>query len=228
QSVKGGYMIAISLLNEPSIHGVNGDIDNDRAGRDILNYLAIRSGNPEASLFFQNAVHIGPFDTQKEAEECIKKRLKNNIIQFKQPTIKLITDITHRDPSKIVKLANRVYELAKISNQFEVGEELVHEAFSMEYRALIRDVIEYRENLSGIALKIYSVLSQTEIGFTATDIAKNMYPGLDNDALEVLSTSVKDELEHFCKTKFCTKVDMVYKIPGSELAFALKIAMGRL
>ena len=113
QAVKGGYMVVLSILNDPSIPGVSGDIDNDRAGRDILNELASRSGDPGASRFFQNVALIGPFDTQKEAEECIKKRLKNNIIQFKQPAIKLITDIMQRHPSKIVKLLIKFMNLLK-------------------------------------------------------------------------------------------------------------------
>ena len=227
QSVKGGYMVVLSLLNEPGIPGVRGDIDNDIAGRDILNELASRSGDPGASRFFQNVALIGPFDTHKEAEECIKKRLNNNIIQFKQSAIKLITDIMQRHPSKIVKLANGVYEYAKNSDQVEAGEDIVHEAFLIEYKDTIKVAKEYRENLSGVPLKIYSVLVKSGVGITAKDIAESLYSNIDKDALDVLSTSVQEELERLCKTEFCEKIDKFYKIPEPEVAYALKIAIGK-
>ena len=104
QSVKSGYMIVLSLLNDPDVPGVIGDVDNEKAGREILNELASRSGDPGASRFFQNTTPLGLFDTQKEAEKCIKRRLENNIIQFTQPAIELIVSIMRRHPRKMIIL----------------------------------------------------------------------------------------------------------------------------
>jgi len=220
QSVKLGYMIVLSLLNET-------DVENEKAGRQMLDDLAIRSGDPGASRFFQNVASIGPFDTQTEAEECIKKRLYNNPIQFTQKATILITQIMRRHPRKMVILAHRVYELAKNSSKREAEVEIVHEAFLMEYKQLIKEAEELRENLSGLATKIYRELVKSDVCITAMDIAKKMYQNLENEAFTIVSTSVQAELDRLCQTKFCKKLDSgAYYVPKPEFAYALKLVLG--
>jgi hypothetical protein len=224
--VKGSFMIVLSLLNHPDVSGVIGDIDNDTAGRDILDELASRSGDPGASRFFQNATLLGPFDSQMEAEECIKKRLENNIIQFTQPTISFITHIMRRHPHEMVKLTHRIYELAKNSSQIEVREKIVHEAFLIEYRKLIREAKELRENWSGFATEIYSELAKSDVGMTAMDITKKMYPTLKNAAFASVSIATQAELDRLCQTKFSKKLEgEVYYVPKPEFAYALKLTL---
>jgi hypothetical protein len=243
QSVRLGYMIVLSLLNDPDVTGAIGDVDNDKAGRNILNDLAGRSGDPGASRFFQNAAPLGPFDTRKEAEECIKKRLENNIIKFTKPVITLITQIMGRQPREMVRLAHRVYGLAQNPSLAEIGEKNVHDAFLKEYRQLNREVDELRENLSSLPTKIYRELAKSVVGMTAMDITKKMYPTLENEVFARFSTSVQAELDRLCQrsvstsvqteldrrchTKFCKKLDgEVYYIAEPEFAYALKLTLG--
>jgi len=228
QSVKSGYMIVLSLLNDPDVPGVIGDVDNEKAGREILNELASRSGDPGASRFFQNTTPLGLFDTQKEAEECIKRRLENNIIQFTQPAIELIVSTMRRHPRKMIILAQRVYNMAKDSSQREVEEDMVLEAFKMEYRQLIREAKELSENWSGFTTEIFYELAKSNTGMTAIEIVKKIYQNLENSLLDSVSGSAQTELDKLCKTKFCEKLDGgVYFIREPEYSYTLKLILGK-
>lgn len=223
QSVRLGYMIVLSLLNDKN------DVENEKAGRDMLNDLAIRSGDPGASRFFQNVAPLGLFDTQAEAEECIAKRLENNIIKFAEPAISLIAKILGRHPRKMVIFAHAVYELAKSSSQREVGVEEVRKAFLIENRQLIREVEEFRENLSGLAIIILRELSKFDFGITSMDFTKKMNPNLEKEVLVGFSTSIQAELDRLCKTKFCRKLDGgIYHVPEPEFVYALKLTLGEI
>ena len=65
QSASKCFMVVLSLLNETS-H------PDEIEGRLMLDQLAKDIRDPGASRFFQNASSIGAFDSQKEAEDCIK------------------------------------------------------------------------------------------------------------------------------------------------------------
>jgi len=221
QSVKLGYMIVLSLLIDEK------NADAGRTGRDLLNDLAIRSGDPGASRFFQNASVIGPFDTQVEAEQCISKRLENNKIKFSQSAIGLIAHIMGRHPRKMVILAHRAYEITKRLGLAKVDEEIIDDAFRKEHVELVKETIEFKGTLSSLAIKTYVEFAKLDINVTAMEITKRMFPELESEALASISTTIQSMLDKLAKKKFCKKLDSgSYRIPQPEFAYALKLVLG--
>jgi len=219
QSIRLSYMIALSLINDTNS-------ENEKTGRVMLNELASRSGDPGASRFFQNTTPLGPFDTWKEAENCVTKRLENNIIKFAQPVITNIAHIMGRHPSKMIVLANRVYELTKDRSQGEAQIELVREAFLMQNSELIREAEELRENSSRSVIKIYHELAKYDVGIRPVEIAEKLYPTLEDEAFTSVSTSIQTQLDKLCQTKFCMSLNGgMYRIPQPEYAYAIKLTL---
>jgi hypothetical protein len=219
QSVKLGYMIVISLLTE--------DDNNKRTGKEILKDKANGSKDPGASRFFENESVIGPFDTQLEAEDCIRKRLENNKIKFSQSAISLIANIMGRHPREMVKLAKKVYEISNNSGLNYADEKIVFDAFRKKKEILIREAIELKGRSSSTENNIYLEFAKLNTNTTAIDFTKKMYPQLDSKLIADLSIQIQSYLDKLTKTRFCKRTDKGdYYIPQSCYAYALRLILG--
>jgi hypothetical protein len=222
QSASKCFMVVLSLLNGT-------DHSDEIEGRLMLDQLAKDIRDPGASRFFQNASSIGAFDSQKEAEDCIKKRLENNKIKFDNKSIYLITKVMGKHPQKMVLLSHKVYELANESSMKEANVELVCKAFSNipMFKTLIREATEIRDTRPPGWIPVYRELVKAENGATASDIIKKIIPGISGDLLDQQTEPISEALDSLCETKFCRKFEgETYRIPEPEALYALQLVLG--
>lgn len=217
------YMIVLSLRVDQ-----NDIFDIRQAGRELLLDLANRSGDPGASRFFQNSTVLGSFDNQTEATECITKRLENKRIKFDQRAINTVIEASRANPRLMILLSHAAYNLAKESSQINVSKDLVISAFVDEHYSIIKELKEYKENLTNFRMQIYGELSNFKEGATTLEIMKKIYPMLDKTGMTNLSKPVTLELDRFCETGHCKKInDDFYIIPDADYSYALKVVLDK-
>lgn len=166
QPVKSGYMFILSLLNQTPN-------SNNEAAQEMLDELAARSGDPGASRFFKyNSISLGPFDTLAEAEECVQKRLHNNVTGFAPEVINIVSRSTGRYPAGIIAFSHAIYEQAKEKKESIATVSSAHEAFLSKYRAEVAEAVTLIGQLSDSQKKICRIALSLDTRFTALQVAQ--------------------------------------------------------
>lgn len=222
QQLKSGYMIVLSLLNDLWPEKRNAD-----AGPFILDDLASRSGDPGASRFFKyNGIPLGPFDTQKEAEDCIRTRLKDNRITFAEDVISQVPRIVGRHPSGIVELSKIVYEDTNDREVTVADERMLREAFINNYNVDVTAAISFIQQLSNNEKRIYRAALARDSAFTPLQIAVDISSNLRDFPTDQLVEDISIALEHLLQAGFCRKEgEKNYRFSESIRTYALRLAL---
>jgi len=183
------YSIIISLRISDDSEGV------EKAGRAILDEKAKKGeGDFGASRMFINCIEIGPFKTDREALDCIEKRLNNNEIQFHKNVMDDIISICEKIPREIINLCSNLYNRAKNENV----KVLDKHSFYKFTKEIYNDDFSYVENvcsiLSSTESNILKVLHEKD-NICARKIAQILYPSInDNETIGALTNVTETNL----------------------------------
>lgn len=221
QPLKRGYMIVLSLLNDEA------QKDNKERGGEILDDLAVSSGDPGASRFFKyNFTSLGPFDSQAEAEDCVRKRLEDNVVIFTEDVIAQIPRIMGRNPAGIIALSRGVYQRAKESTGKTADKVALREAFLENYRTEVTDAIRFCQQLPSDDKSIYRAALTFENRFSLMQIAKHLLADSKEFPSDQLVESIKAAIERLLNAGLCKKDgEKEYCFSKSAQAYALLLAL---
>jgi hypothetical protein len=216
------YLIVISLRLVSASEGAVA------AGRDLLNTKAMNEaeGDIGASRFYVTGVPIGPFDSEPEANQCIRLRLAGNIIQFDEDVIKQIGKISDRIPKNMIRLANNLYNLARQYSVQLVDISRLDEAFRSLYQSELLQAMELIANSSSTTRTVIRGLLKVGHACDSTMVCNQVYLGAPPDAFTSLVESVKGELERLSKTcTFILKREENFLISNPVYGYALRLVL---
>jgi AAA ATPase domain len=214
------YLVVISLRL------IQENISATAAGRSLLDERAKEAeGDFGASRFFINGVPMGPFETDQEAYECIRRRLTNNAVTFDDMVIETIVRITDAIPREMISLSSQVYNRALLANSTMVNMALLNEAFVSIRRAEFRQAQSLCGSLSGIERRVLRALLSFRRPATLDDLVKN-FGEFAEDVREALSSGISGALERIQSNfALCHKSDDGYEVRGSIYRYALELAL---
>jgi hypothetical protein len=219
-----GYMIILSLrLITDSPGGAVA------LGRDLLDTKASNDaeGDIGASRFYVTGIPIGPFDTEQEAAQCIKRRLVDHVVQFEDEVVNRVVRISGRIPKNIVSLSNSVYNDAKITDSRLVNVAELNQTFRAKYNKETVDAQTLLANATEATRSAVRSLLELRQSATAKAIATHLYPSAKPETIAYLIDGIRGDLERFCSsTSSCLKVEDHYAIFDPVYAYALELALG--
>jgi hypothetical protein len=223
QNIGAGYMLVLALRN------VSLDASNVTEGPRIIEDIANRSedtGLPR--LFGNNYASLGPFDTQQEADECIRKRLTGRDIQFAPSVISDIGRVTGRFPKTMMDLANEVYTLAQMATPTiqTADEGLMTQAFVSVYRNLVDEATEFVAPYTNTKKMVVRVALEHEGSFTPLQVARKILKGaatLNEDAFADDPVSIA--LDQLVASKYCLKKGTEYQWAGPLRTHSLRLSL---
>ncbi|BBC33998.1 hypothetical protein SGFS_052920 [Streptomyces graminofaciens] len=214
------YLVILSLL---LIHEKGGAVEDGRAMLDRKAGEA--QGDYGASRFFAKGIPLGPFETQTEAERCIRRRLQGNPIGFTDTVIALIASVSGRVPHEIIAIGSDVYDRTSREGHQRATKEIFLASFKNRFSHDYGKALEIRSQLSETARR--AILTLLEMGrSTEVDaLAARMYPDIPKDAQRTVAAGIKGELDRMCNSAFCSEIDGRYEIDHPVRRYALEIAL---
>lgn len=215
----------LTVLSLRLVRDVNNAVDEGRA---VLDRKAQDAGaDTGASRFYVVGLPIGAFDTEKEAEECIKKRLKDNDIQFSDEVVTRIGRITGRVPRDMVRLSSMVYDNAARDQIACVNLDLLNETFRTKYPEEIRGAASLYNEISEQARSALRGLLKAGRKADAAIVVTHLYPDAAEAMRSFMIPGIKNELERICAaSSYCLKTEELFSIPKPIQAYALELALG--
>ncbi|MCK5435563.1 MAG: ATP-binding protein [Nitrosomonadaceae bacterium] len=197
------------------------------AGRTLLDEKAREAeGDFGASRFFVTGIAVGPFDTDNEAVDCIKRRLEDNLIQFNDEVVGRIGRITGRIPRDIISLASNVYDNAAVKDVRFVTVALLNESFRNANRSEVREVENLCDKLSERARSALRGLLAIRRSANAEEIATYLHPTAQSEARAYIVDGIQNELKRVCKSSsLVIEIDDSYKIASPFRGYALELAL---
>jgi hypothetical protein len=182
------FLVIISLRIVNSKGGIS------KAGRIILDKKAEEGeGDYGASRMFVNNIEIGPFETEKEAFDCVTTRLVNNAIQFEADVIREIIHICEKIPREIISLCSNLYNHSQEENIDLVNTQ----AFIKIIKKIYDNDFVYIEGIcSSIPqsqINILSILSQND-NLCISEIARLLFPNIDILKAEYIINGIERDL----------------------------------
>lgn len=220
QPLGRGYLIALSLLNPER------QAENKEKCLELLEDFAASSRDPGVSRFFRyNIASLGPFDTQDEAEDCIRKRLENNVVSFTQDAIIRVPKVVARHPAGIVELSRAMHQLA-VERCDRIADLLVlREAFISSNRDDVTNAIQFCQQLSDTDRSIYRIALSYESEFTCMTVCKHLLADKSEFPTDELIENIRAAFDRLVGAKFCTREDKAYWFSESKRAYALRLAL---
>ena len=220
QPVKRGFMIVLSLLNETTR-------ENKEKGEEILDDLAAKAGDPGASRFFKyNFASLGPFDSQFEAEDCVRMRLRNNVVTFSGEVVSHIPKIVGRHPAGIIALARAVYQRTTEGGSAEADMKALRQAFVGEHQGEVTEAIRFCQQLSNTDRTIYRAALSFENRFSCMQVARHLLAESNEFPSDHLVDSIRLAMGRLLANGRCTKDGEVeYWFTESTQAYALRLAL---
>lgn len=198
------------------------------SGRTLLQSKAATEaeGDIGASRFYTTGIGLGPFGTDSEAEQCIRKRLTGNVVQFDDSVIDRVIRISGRTPGNLIVLSNAVYNRARAEQHQKAGLQLLNDAFRDMYRARVAEALKQVENSPTPAKAALKGLIGLRRPAAAPAIAAYLYPQHPPDICSQLTTGIQGNLDRFCKgCSMCVQNGDNFDIPDPVDAYALELAL---
>jgi AAA ATPase domain len=186
-------------------------------------------GDLGASRFYVTGVSLGPFDTDDEAAQCIKRRLDGNIIQFDDDVIARIGRISSRLPKHIISISNTLYNEALKAGKYAVGTALLNQTFRNMYQKQVQEAMILLNNAPATTRSAFKGLLQLRQPATATEIAARLYPTADAEVQAPIADGIQVALEKVSalpSVTFLSKADDHFDVPDPAYVYALELALG--
>ncbi len=211
-----------------SLRLVQDTTDSLKQGRLILDQKAQEAeGDYGASRFYVGGISMGPFDTDQEAYECIRRRLDNNNIKFDDAVTSRISTITGRVPREIVSFASLVYERAIESNVRTVDVALLNSTFREVHNLRMSEAVNLCENLSEARKPPLRGLLKLNGASSSAVIAQFIYPHAPTNNYASLTEGVQVGLKHICQvSSLVVAREDKYELNDPVSAYALALALG--
>jgi hypothetical protein len=229
-AIKNALQHSKSYLIILSLRLVTDEGGADKAGRLILDTKAASEaeGDIGASRFYVTGVPIGPFDTDQEAAQCIRRRLIYNTIAFDDDVISRIARIAGRIPKNMIRLSNNVYSDAQNDSTQVVNVALLNHTFDRVYRSEVVEAVTVLDSTSAAATSALRGLLELRQPATAAVVTTHLYPSATGDLQTTLTESVQSNLDRLCKVSgFVIRTQDRFGIPGPVHAYALELALER-
>ncbi|HEY3103192.1 MAG TPA: ATP-binding protein [Pyrinomonadaceae bacterium] len=184
-------------------------------------------GDIGASRFYVTGIPIGPFETDQEAVDCIRRRLLDNVIQFDDEAIVRIGRIAKRLPKTMILIANNLYQSAQKDGVQVVTTELLNQTFRNMYQKEVMEAVTLLDTSpGGVKSALRGLLALRQPANPAA-IATHLYPGTKPELLIDSIDGIRSNLDRACgSSSFCIKTQDRYDIPNSIHAYALELTLG--
>lgn len=225
QDVGAGYMLLMAVRNDSM------EASNIVEGPRLIGEFAATStdaGLPR--LFADNFIALGPFENQREADECIHKRLLGKAVQFSDTVVGDIGRVTGRFPNPMMILAKSVYTSCQtaIPSLFRADDETFRQAFIATQKPLVDAAIDFLEQKSNTRRHVYRAAVRHETKFTPIQLAREMLGAggtLNESDFAADPTAVS--LDDLVNAKFCVKSGSdQYQWSDPMRAHALRVVLG--
>jgi len=204
QEIGRGYMIILASLE------------------DIMPEVSSRYSGVDR--FFPNRLSLGPFDADKEARSCIRRRLQDKSIRFSEQAIDLIVRISGRHPRDIVSISHHAFNNAIDGGVDEVTAEM---ADSVIYDRFGNKVDTIRTKLGIILPPERDTLKKlVSVGGRATtgEIAR-LLCGDNEECIRRMTKALLPDLVHLCSQGICVRESSaqgdVYRVSDAMSVYIL-------
>lgn len=198
-----------------------------RDGRARLEEIASDAGGDiGASRLYTTEIEMGPFADDKEAKECIDRRLRDNEIAFESDLSLEIAQLADRVPREIIRYSQKVYSRAHVAGLTEAPASLLDDVVKEHHSAEVGQAATLVEGVSGSVRSLLRAL--LELGGSATDrqLAQRIQAKVDSDTLSMITNGINSQLDGVCK-KFpgLERDENVFCISNRVHFYALRIAL---
>jgi len=198
------------------------------AGKSMLDDKArAAEGDIGASRFYVHGIAMGPFDTEKEAAECIERRLEGNAVKFTAEVIGRIGRITGRIPRDMIELSGKLYDRTVESKASTADLTLLHEAFTTLHRSKVTEARALCDGVSHNARIAMKALLELASKTTCERIVSHLYPGLNNHAKAYVVEGVQSDLARAVESSTLVRSDGdLFFVSDPISAYALELSLG--
>ncbi|MBI3659216.1 hypothetical protein HY230_01925 [Candidatus Acetothermia bacterium] len=199
------------------------------AGRNLLDDKArAAEGDYGASRFFSTGIAMGPFSTDNEASNCLKRRLKNNAIQFDNSVIQRVIGITGRVPREMISLAMFLHDFGSERKLSLIKIEHLREVFCHQHVSEVNEAKTLCNNVSDMTRQALAGLVQMQKPASAEEIVHYKYSSSSEETKKRLVQSFNNELTRVSRqAPRLVKIadNTAYQIADTARAYALEIAL---
>jgi hypothetical protein len=215
-----GYLVVISLR---IVQDKSSAVEQ---GRRILEDKATEAeGDIGASRFFVRGVPLGPFSSEDEVRQCVKKRLTDNVISFDEEVINEVGHITGRLPSSIIALSSDIYDLAVETSSVIAGMPTLNASFQRRFSEYYSPALSLVGSLSHGGRAILHALLALGRPVTVVEVVLQAYPSMPSDVGPTLAAGISGELGRLCQSSLCIQKDDKFEIANSYARYALEQAL---
>lgn len=196
------------------------------SGRALLDEKAREAeGDFGASRFFVNGVPMGPFETEQEASECIRRRLEGNTIQFDDEVINAIAKFTDRIPREMISFSSQLYNNAAQVGEVLVRMPLLNETFAAVNRVDYRQAQALCSAVSAFERRVLKSLLSFRRPATPDDILRQ-FGDVPEQAREPVLSGLSGALDRIQRLySVCQRTDDGFEVKGPIHRYALELAL---